>query len=127
MGGYKKPAVREKDMEEGELEEWFNSQKERLEAEVYAALQANKETEKAKLLFDKKYRALILELQKRENTIYEQKVRAEKRRVPIQKMQTRWQEFVTPIKAKPRELRMAMKKWLFERKIKKILRDKSDL
>jgi hypothetical protein len=114
-------------MEEAELEEWFNTQKEKLESEVYAALQANKETEKAKVLFDKKYRALIAELQRRENAIYQKGLRSERIRAPIQKFQARWESITQPIKAWPKAQKMRFKKWRFERKIRKILQDKSDL
>jgi bisphosphoglycerate-dependent phosphoglycerate mutase len=113
-------------MEESELDEWFNEQREKLEEKVYADING-KNPQRAKEEFDKRYRALIAEFQKKQAQIYESKERSARMQKPIAAVKLNlglaWQACTGPF----RRMKPAIKKWFFERKIRKILRDKSDL
>jgi hypothetical protein len=118
-------------MEESEIDDWFNEQKEKLEEKVYLIMNAQPRNEakmaKAKEQFDKEYRALILQLQQKHEKLYDQKLRSAKLKAPFVRLSERWSLFLVQVKRWFTEKHLAIKKWLFDRKIKRILRDKSNL
>jgi hypothetical protein len=114
-------------MEESELEEWFSESREKLEERYFAAVTAGKDTEKAKLEFDKGYRSLIAGFQERQAQLYEHKLRAAALKAPFARVRDRVRLFFKRIGDRWRNRGHPIRKWLFERKIRRILRDKSDL
>jgi hypothetical protein len=123
MQGYKKPAVWYRRVEESELDEWFGEQKERLEEEFYAS----KDQVKAKERFDHKYRKLITDYQHKQLSIYEGKMRAARLKAPFVKLAERKKMILGRIGLWFTMRKQAVKKWFFDQKVKRILKDKSDL
>jgi hypothetical protein len=118
-------------MEESDIDEWFSEEKERLEERFYAALNASKSTEKAKdnakKRFDKDYRALIATLQKKQLDLYERKRRVAAIHAPIDKAMARMRLASMRVTQWSAAKKEAVKKWFFDKKVRRILRDKSDL
>jgi hypothetical protein len=112
-------------MEESEIDEWFTAQKEKLEERFFATFQKN--AEQAKLEFDVAYKKLILEFQKRHNDLYSKQLRDAKMRAPIERLKEGVRLRKEAVRTWYKEKVMAFKKWRFDKKIKKILQDKSDL
>ena len=113
-------------MEDSELDDWFTEEREKLEEKVYLGLQG-KNPIKAKEDFDKQYRALILEFQKKEQQIFDSRERNAKIQAPIRHAKERMSLFFKKIQSWLAAQKLAIKKWFFDRKIRKIVRDKSDL
>lgn len=114
-------------MEETELDEWFTAARERLEENYFVAISAGKDSEKAKAVFDKNYKTLITGLQTRQEHIYESRRRSAALKAPfarfsaniklqLKRLSDRWDNRSHPFR-----------KWRFERKVRRILKDKSDL
>ncbi len=114
-------------MDELELDEWFNETRDELEAKFFSELQNNKDPEKARLRFDKQYSALIKQFQKKQESMYENKKRMKKIQAPWIKFKDNINELIDTISSWFTKLKDSIRKWFFERKIKRILRDKSDL
>jgi hypothetical protein len=110
-------------MEESELDDWFNEQKEQLEEKFYAS----KDPVKAKQEFDSAYKKLILNFQKKQEAIYDHKRRIAALQAPIARQREHMRLFFSRIGDWFSARRQAMKKWMFDQKIKRILKDKSDL
>jgi hypothetical protein len=125
MQGYKKSTASRAMMEEQELDEWFNEQKERLEERFYA--EAEKDVAKAKARFDKDYQLLIRQFQQKQGALYDQKARAARLHKPVDRMRERWRLTISEVRQWIAAKRLAVKKWRFDRKIRRILKDKSDL
>lgn len=125
MQGYKKATAQSAIMEESELDEWFNEEKEKLEERFY--LEAEKDVYKAKDHFDKDYQTLIKLFQQKHDKLYDQQVRAAKMRKPIERFQAKIELKKMLTKQWINEKKLAVKKWIFDQKIKRILKDKSDL
>ena len=113
-------------MEESELDEWFNEQKELLEERVAAGLQG-KDPVRAKHEFDAKYKALIVEFQKRQEQIYESKERSIRLQKPVARAKERFATLIKRIADDYKNRKLIIKKWFFDRKIRRIVRDKRDL
>jgi hypothetical protein len=123
MRGYKKPTVHRRVMEDSEVDDWFNEQKEKLEEKFYAS----KDQVKAKEEFDVAYRKLILGLQQKQEAIYEHKMRMAAMQAPIGRIRDKTKLFFASIGVWFTLKKQAVKKWFFDQKIKRILKDKSDL
>lgn len=113
-------------MDDAELDEWFNEEREKLETVLFEALLNNKNAEQARLVFDKKYRKLIAQLQKKQDQNYDHARRMVKIQKPIDKIKAIFENTTTTISIWWTKVREAVRRWFFERKIKRILRDKSD-
>ena len=117
-------------MEETELEEWFVREKEKLEERFSTVLRTEKDDKKinrAKEHFDSKYRALIHKYQNKQNSMYTQQRRAAAMQAPIARIREHTQTFFKRIKDWKEQKKQAVKKWRFDRKVRRILKDKSDL
>jgi ppGpp synthetase/RelA/SpoT-type nucleotidyltranferase len=112
-------------MEESELDEWFTQERERLEERFYA--QALKDSVAAKERFDRDYKALITTFQHKQAQIYDAQMRSEHIHAPIARVRERVRRFLHPIKKIPRRIKRRITTWFFERKMRRILKDKSDL
>jgi len=125
--GYKKPSVQHSTMEEQELDEWFTEQREKLEARFYAVLNENKESTKEKERFEKDYQELILEFQKRQMALYAQQKRLAALQAPMARWSSQHALLQTQLENWWAGRKAAYKKWRFDRKIRRILKDKRDL
>jgi CRISPR/Cas system CMR subunit Cmr6 (Cas7 group RAMP superfamily) len=112
-------------MEESEVDDWFNEQKEMLE-ERFAA-ESQKDLYKAKDRFDKDYKRLLLEFQKRHGKVYDQKLRQARMQKPIARFRERKRLLVESTDLWFTERKLAIKKWFFDQRVKRILKDKRDL
>lgn len=112
-------------MEEPEIDEWFSEEKERLEERFYA--EAQKDVAKAKERFDHDYRKLILNFQAKQEQSYD----AAKRKAALQKPLARFKErrrlAAEAVRQWWQQRTLALKKWWFDRKVRRIIKDKSDL
>ena len=131
MRGYKKAAVQYCFMDEAEIDERFSAQKENLEERFYAVLNDQKASEakrqKAKERFEKDYRALIEDLQKQQYALYLRQKRAVAMRAPFLRITEHMSLWRASCKQWFTSRKQAVKKWFFDRKVRRILRDKSDL
>lgn len=112
-------------MEESELDEWFNEQKELLEERFYQ--RAAKDSLKAKEEFDVAYKKLIVNFQQSQQDIYAKQKRNAALQKPIARARERINLFFTSISMWFSVKRESVKRWFFEQKIKRILKDKRDL
>jgi hypothetical protein len=109
-------------MEESELDDWFNEQKEMLEERFYA--EAQKDVAAAKAHFDKDYKKLIREFQEKQVKIYEHKERAARLQKPIARSRELMRLRTQAVKQWWRQMRLDVKKWRFDRKIRRILKQR---
>ena len=114
-------------MDELELDEWFNERRDELESEFINSLQKSKDHEKARVQFDKKYSNLIKEFQEKQKSMYDNKKRIHDIQAPWIKFKLWFVNLFEKIGLLYDKIKESIRKWFFERKIKKILRDKSDL
>ncbi len=116
-------------MDDMELDDWFNEEREKLETVLLEALQNNKQSDNAdnaRKIFDKKYKKLIVSFQKQQEQSYTKKRRLEQMQKPIDKMRAKYENISSAVSAWWTKRKEAVRRWFFERKIKRILRDKSD-
>ena len=114
-------------VEETELDEGFAEARERLERGYFAAVTQGKDPDKVKLVFDREYKSLIVELQKRQAQLYESRRRNAALKAPFARYASGLKLVFKRLSDKWDNRGHPIKKWRFERKIKRILKDKSDL
>jgi hypothetical protein len=113
--------------EEAELEEWFTERREQLEESLLTSLQEGHDSERAKARFDRAYRAAIAGYQRQQQRIYERRRREAAARHPIARIRERVALLQERMAAAWERRKSAVRQWFFERKIRRILRDKNDL
>jgi len=118
---YKNPLSLHTRMDESELDEWFNEQRDQLEKKFYKLALEKQDWAPLQKEFDENYKRLIKVYQERQQKIYEQQRRTEKHRVPLRKYRAWKAERVSKFERWKKKTKAAWKKWLFDRKIKKIL------
>lgn len=109
-------------MDDAELDDWFGQEKDRLEDRFYA----EKDTTKAKEQFDRDYRKLLAAYQRKQEDIYAHQRRHAALQKPIRRWKEAWHLRVAMARGWFEERKLAVRKWLFDRKIKRILQDRSN-
>jgi hypothetical protein len=125
--GYKKPTVTACTVEDGELDEWFVEERNKLEEEYYNAAKARKDSEKIRARFDKKYKALIAKLQHEQNKNYDHARRNAALLGPFRRVRAWMKLTIKQLEERWKNRGHPVRRWLFERKIKRIIKDKSNL
>jgi hypothetical protein len=111
--------------DETEIDDWFDEEKERLEERFHTEFMRN--PERAKSRFDREYRALIIALQKKHIALYEHQLRMAKLKKPFTRMKMEVHARLDLVPPWWDARVLAVKKWWFDRKFKRILRDKHNL
>jgi hypothetical protein len=114
-------------MDDAELDDWFTEEREKLEERFLYAVQENKGPERAKVAFERKYRSLIAKYQREQQAIYDHKRRSEAIQAPITKWKARIAEKQDDLGLWWAARKTAVRKWFFDRKVRRILKDKRDL
>ena len=117
-------------MDETEIDEWFALERERLEEDFTEALLStndDRRIERAKKRFDRDYGKLITTYQDKQRALLLQTQRIIALRVPLARVRAWWHMKKQESKTWFTRQSAVLRKWRFERKIRRILKDKSDL
>jgi anti-sigma-K factor RskA len=110
-------------MEEAELEDWFSSRRDALEEEFLTVLNAQgADAQEGEKRFDAQYRALIAQYQRRSQQIAAGAQRTERMQRPWRAIRARIDERIHAAKEWTARQKIALRKRLFDRKVRRLLR-----
>jgi|GEM_PF-1745124 len=117
-------------VEESIIEDWFTQEKEKLEEEYLNVLHSVHDDDtlkKAHRRFEKRYCKLIAEYQHRLQKFDNQVRRKNAIATPIARWRAKWNAARTQTSDWIARKREEFRKWRFDKKVRKILKDKRDL
>lgn len=107
-------------MDEQDLDDWFNAEQDRLEKNALSALNQNQSG--ATETFDEEHRKLIAKYQKKKDTLQRKQQMRKRIEIPIEEFRQSVREKKRAFKKKCREKQDDIRKWLFNKRFKRLIR-----
>ncbi len=107
-------------LEELELDDWFQAEKERLSDRLLEALQKGADEGEAKALFEKEFKQLLRRYDERYRRSDAARARRERRRVPFRRITARWNRLLAGLRERRLLLVERWKERRFQRAYEKL-------